>query len=58
MQEFQKKHPSPKSVINSFAEGLAGGNYRGFSGDYAQVDMQKESKPLPRRKAIQSKYKM
>ena len=45
-------------VINSFAEGLAGGNYRGFSGDYAQVDMQKESKPLPRRKAIQSKYKM
>ena len=45
-------------VINFFAEGLVSGNYRGFSGDYAQVGMQKENKPLPKRKAIQSKSKM
>jgi len=46
MQEFQKNMQALR-VINCFA--TAKGNCRGFSGDYAQVDM---------RKAIQSKSKM
>jgi len=48
MQEFQKNMQALR-VINCFAKGLAKGNCRGFSGDYAQVDM---------RKAIRSKSKM
>jgi len=48
MQEFQKNMQALR-VINCFAKGPAKGNCRGFSGDYAQVDM---------RKAIRSKSKM
>jgi len=56
MQEFQKNMQALR-VINCFAKGPAKGNWRGFSGDYAQVEMQEE-KPLPKCKAIQSKSKM
>ena len=57
VQEFQKNMQALR-VINSFAKGPAKGNCRGFSGDYAEIDMQKENKPLPKHKTIRSKHKL
>ena len=45
MQEFQKNMEALR-VINSFARGPAKGNCRGFGGDYAHINMQKENMPL------------
>lgn len=54
VNEFQKNMQALR-VINSFARGPAKGNCRGFDGDYTEVDIQKENKPLPKRKTIRSK---
>ena len=55
MQEFQKNMQALR-VINSFARGPAKGNCRGFK-ECNQVDMQKENKPLPKRRLSRSKPK-
>ena len=55
VNEFQKNMQALR-VINSFARGPAAkGNFTGFDGDYTEVDIQKENKPLPKHKTIRSK---
>ena len=53
MQAFQKNMEALR-MFNSLARGPAKGNYRGFSGDYAHINMEKENKPLHKRKEIDS----
>ena len=57
VQEFQKNMQALR-VINSFARGPAKGNCRGFDGDYEDINMQKENKPLAKRKTIRSNPKL
>ena len=53
MQELQKNIQALR-MINSFARGPAKVNCRGFDGDYADINMQKDNKPLAKHKTIQS----